>query len=121
MKTRSALLGLIVLGTAASLAAQSAATGGGHPDFSGTWLFSIGLPPLAIKKQTNGVTTVHGIDASANQGAAPASVPGARPSQPAPVYKPEFRAKVKDLADHESKTDEVFYCGRPGIPRSRPP
>src|SRR4029077_3141886 len=54
-------------------------------------------------------------------GAAPASVPGARPSQPEPIYKPEFRAKVKDLADHESKTDEVFYCGRPGVPRIGPP
>jgi hypothetical protein len=121
MKRRSLLLSLLVIGTAASLAAQSGAAAGPHPDFSGTWLFSIGLPPLAIKKQTNGVTTIHGIDASANQGAAPANVPGARPSQPGPVYKPEFRAKVKDLADHESKTDEVFYCGRPGIPRIGPP
>ena len=39
----------------------------------------------------------------------------------APVYKPEFRAKVKDLIDHESKTDPVFYCDRPGIPRIGPP
>jgi hypothetical protein len=121
MNIRSLLLGLIVLGTAASLAAQGGPAPAAHPDFSGTWLFSIGLPPLAIKKQTNGVTTVHGIDASANQGAAQANVAGARPSQAAPVYKPEFRAKVKDLADHESKTDEVFYCGRPGIPRIGPP
>src|SRR5262245_64986066 len=121
MKLRSVLLGLIVAGTAASLAAQSGAVNAPHPDLSGTWLFSIGLPPLAIKKQANGVTTVKGIDASANQGAAPANVAGAKPSQPAPAYKSEFRAKVKDLADHESKTDEVFYCGRPGIPRIGPP
>jgi hypothetical protein len=121
MKPRSLLLGVIVLGTATSLAAQSGTVSGAHPDFSGTWLFSIGLPPLAIKKQAGGVTTVKGIDASANQGAAPANVPGARPSQPEPAYKPEFRAKVKDLAEHESKTDEVFYCGKPGIPRIGPP
>jgi hypothetical protein len=124
MKLRSVLPTLLVIGTAASLAAQSGPagnTGGGHPDFSGTWLFSIGLPPIAIKKQTSGVTSIKGIDASANQGAAPANVPGAKPSQASPVYKPEFRAKVKDLADHESKTDEVFYCGRPGIPRIGPP
>ena len=118
MKPRSLLSIVILLATAASLAAQSPAT---RPDLSGTWLFSIGLPPLAIKKQANGVTSIKGIDASANQGAAPANVPGARPSQAAPVYKPEFRAKVKDLADHESKTDEVFYCGRPGVPRIGPP
>ena len=124
MKLRSALPTLIVLATAASLAAQSGPvsnTNGGHPDLSGTWLFSIGLPPLAIKKQTNGTTSIKGIDASANQGAAPANVPGARPSTPAPVYKPELRAKVKDLFDHESKTDPVFYCDRPGIPRIGPP
>jgi hypothetical protein len=124
MKLRSALPTLIVLAMAASLAAQSGPVGnikGGHPDLSGTWLFSIGLPPLAIKKQTNGTTSIKGIDASANQGAAPANVPGARPSQPAPVYKPELRAKVKDLFDHESKTDPVFYCDRPGIPRIGPP
>jgi hypothetical protein len=121
LKPRSVLLTLIALATATSLAAQSGGANGGHPDLSGTWLFSIGLPPAAIKKQTNGVTSIKGIDASANQGAAPANVPGARPSQPEPVYKPEFRAKVKDLADHQSKTDEVFYCGRPGIPRIGPP
>jgi hypothetical protein len=28
---------------------------------------------------------------------------------------------VKDLFDHESKTDQVFYCGKPGIPRIGPP
>jgi len=86
MKLRSALPTLIVLAMAASMAAQSGPVTnikGGHPDLSGTWLFSIGLPPLAIKKQTNGATSIKGIDASANQGAAPANVPGARPSQPA--------------------------------------
>jgi hypothetical protein len=28
---------------------------------------------------------------------------------------------VKDLADHESRTDPVFYCGKPGVPRIGPP
>ncbi len=37
------------------------------------------------------------------------------------TYKPEFQAKVKDLIDHESRTDPVFYCGRPGVPRIGPP
>jgi hypothetical protein len=109
------LLGLIVIGTAASLAAQSGAVGG-HPDLSGTWLFSIDLPPLAIKRQTNGVTTIKGIDASGRRPAAE-KVTGALAFTAAPVYKPEFRAKAKDLLDHESKTDPVFYCDRPGIPR----
>jgi hypothetical protein len=44
-------------------------------------------------------------------------VKGAQPSTPAPTYKPKYLAKVKDLFDHESKTDPVFYCGKPGVPR----
>ena len=107
----------IALVTAATVAAQS---GGAHPDLSGTWLFSIDLPPLALKRQANGTTTVKTIDAS---GRRPANdkVPGALPSTPAPAYKPELRAKVKNLIDHESHTDPVFYCDRPGIPRIGPP
>src|SRR5204863_2311089 len=49
------------------------------------------------------------------------TVPGALLSTRAPSYKSEFQAKVKYLADNESKTDEVFYCGRPGVPRIGPP
>src|SRR5204863_8953891 len=48
-------------------------------------------------------------------------VPGALESQRAPSYKPEFREKVKVLSENESKTDPVFYCGRPGVPRIGPP
>jgi hypothetical protein len=109
---------LLVFAAAATLAAQSS---NGHPDLSGTWLFSIDLPPIALKRQTNGSTSIKGIDTSGAKNAVKRDVPGALPSQPAPVYKPELRAKVKDLADHESKTDEVFYCGRPGVPRIGPP
>src|SRR3954470_6068236 len=101
---RAGLLAVMLFATAATLVAQS----NGHPDLSGTWLFSIDLPPVALKRQTNGSTSVKSIDASGAKNAANASVPGALPSQPAPVYKPEFRAKVKDLSDHESRTDEVF-------------
>src|SRR5258708_29238712 len=109
MKQRALLLTLIVVTAAATLAAQS---GNGHRDLSGTWLFSIDLPPIALKRTTGGATTVKGIDASGRRPAA-AAVAGALPFTAAPVYTPEFRAKVKDLFDHESKTDPVFYCGRP--------
>src|ERR1051326_6430859 len=103
---------LLVAAAAATLAAQS---NNGHPDLSGTWLFSIDLPPVALKKQTNGQTTIKGIDASGRRPATE-KVAGALPFTDAPVYKPEFRAKGKELFDHESKTDPVFYCDRPGIP-----
>ena len=44
-------------------------------------------------------------------------VPGALPSTPAPSYRPELQAKVKYLSENESKVDQVFYCGKPGVPR----
>ena len=123
MKKQLTVLAAIVTLTAALGAGQTAPPTAGraaaHPDLSGTWLFSIDLPPLAIKRQANGATTVKGVDASGRRAAT--AVPGALPSTPEPSYKPELRAKVKDLFDHESKTDAVFYCGKPGVPRIGPP
>src|SRR5215475_13508662 len=101
---RAALLTIALVATTATLVAQNT---NGHPDLSGTWLFSIDLPPIALKKQTNGQTSVKGIDASGRRPAAE-KVTGALAYTDAPVYKPEFRAKVKDLLDHESKTDQDF-------------
>lgn len=90
-----------------------------HPDLSGVWAYGIDLPPGAIKKQVNGSATIQKV----NKGVVVArtAIKGALPSTPAPSYKPELQAKVKDLFDHESKTDQVFYCGKPGIPRIGPP
>jgi hypothetical protein len=88
----------------------------GHPNLSGTWAYTIDLPPVALKKEVNGSVSFKTIDRSARE---PTETPiqGALPSTPAPSYKPEFRAKVKHLSDNESKLDQVFYCGKPGIPR----
>ena len=91
-----------------------------HPDLSGVWSYAIDRAPAALKKEVNGTVTILKIDQSARHGDA-TSVSGVRPSTPKPSYKPEFLAKVKDLFDHESKTDPVFYCGRPGVPRIGPP
>lgn len=98
-------------------AARSAQT---HPDLSGVWSYAIDRAPLSLKKEVNGVITIQKIDQSARHGDA-TSVRGSLPSAPTPSYKPEYRAKVKDLDDHQSKTDPVFYCGRPGVPRIGPP
>jgi hypothetical protein len=92
----------------------------GHPDLSGIWAYAIDLPPVTLKKEINRKVTITEIDQTA---AKPATrqIPGALPSTPAPTYKPEFQQKVRDLFDNESKTDEVFYCGKPGVPRIGPP
>jgi hypothetical protein len=91
-------------------------TADGHPDLSGVWQFAIDLPPGALKKEANGAVSFKSFDPSARR-PAPTAVPGALPFTAKPTYKPEYLAKVKDLEEHESKTDEVFYCGKPGVPR----
>ena len=91
-----------------------------HPDLSGVWSYAIDRAPAALKKEVNGTVTIQQIDQSARY-ADTTAIRGVRPSTPEPSYKPEFQAKVKDLFDHQSKMDPVFYCGRPGVPRIGPP
>jgi hypothetical protein len=92
-------------------------TADGHPDLSGIWAYTIDLPPVVLKKQVNGTVSLKTIDRSARELGKTMAIPGALPSTPAPSYKPEFREKVKYLSDNESKVDQVFYCGKPGVPR----
>jgi len=91
-----------------------------HPDLSGVWSYAIDRAPAALKKEVNGQVTIQKIDQSARHGDA-STAHGVQPSTPRPTFKPEHLAKVKDLADHESRTDPVFYCGKPGVPRIGPP
>src|SRR5207302_4202785 len=91
-------------------------TADGHPDLSGLWAYTIDLPPVLLKTQINGATSLKSIDRSARE-LGKGNVPAALPWAPAPTYKPEFREKVKQLSDNESKVDPVFYCGKPGVPR----
>ena len=105
---------------AAKPASGAARAADGHPSLNGTWAFSIDLPPAALKKTGGGTVAIKTLEQVSDKRKAQA-VSGALPSTPAPSYKPEFLAKVKNLFDNESKTDPVFYCGRPGIPRIGPP
>jgi len=113
--------GLLLAGLiAAQETAKVKRTADGHPDLSGLWSYAVDLPSGGIKREINGKVTVKQADLS-NRRAPKGEVKGALPFTAAPVYKPEFQAKVKDLIDHESRTDPVFYCGRPGVPRIGPP
>lgn len=112
----AAALAIAGLASAEENQSKAARLADGHPDLSGIWSYAIDLPPVGLKKEVNGSVSVKIIDQSARRGAKE-PVPSALPWTPTPSYKPEFQAKVKYLADNESKTDEVFYCGKPGVPR----
>src|SRR5262249_50217786 len=89
-----------------------------HPDLSGTWANVSAIPQDNLTRQAAGAVS----KTSADRGVVRLdTVPGALPSTRVPSYKAEFQAKVKSLSDNESKTDPVFYCGRPGVPRIGPP
>jgi hypothetical protein len=87
----------------------------GHPDLSGTWAFGVDLPPIGLTKRVDGQVIRTAVDQTARHKIT--DVPGALPWTKAPSYKPEFREKVKYLEANESKTDPVFYCAKPGVPR----
>ena len=91
-----------------------------HPDFSGIWAFSVAIPGGALKRVEDGKTSYATVDLSGRM-PAKVTVPEAMPSTPKPSFKPEFQDKVKYLFDHEAKVDNVFFCGRPGVPRLGPP
>ena len=77
-------------------------TADGHPDLSGTFIYAIDLAPVALKKEVAGKVSVLTVDHTGNH-PVKAPIPNALPFTPAPSYKPEFQAKVKDLIDHESR------------------
>ena len=111
-------VGLLLMGVAAAQQPVEFKRTNGHPDLSGLWAYAVDLPAGGIKKESNGKVTVKQVDLT-NRRAPKSEVKGALPFTAAPAYKPEFQAKVKDLIDHESRTDPVFYCGRPGVPSQR--
>ena len=90
-------------------------TADGHPDLSGLWTYAIDIAPVDLKKTVNGKTTLVKVEQPARH--KPADIAGALPWTKAPSYKPELVAKVADIEAHETKTDGVFHCGRPGVPR----
>jgi hypothetical protein len=118
LATAAALLPVFVVAQQ-SPAEKVARTAKSDPDLSGVWAFGISLPTGGLKRVVNGSATVKTFDQSARR--SQTQVVGALPWTPAPSYKSEFQAKVKYLSDNESKTDEVFYCGKPGVPRIGPP
>ena len=123
---RIVIAALCSLVLAAGLSAQQASkpkasAAPKRPDLSGNWSVRLGLPTSSgLKRQASGVEKTTAIDRLKVNGAV-GQGRGALPWTAAPSYKAEFQAKVADLEANQSKTDPVFYCGRPGVPRVGPP
>ena len=91
------------------------------PDLSGTWAVFLGVNAgSALRREAGGVEETRRLDRTEIRGDVGRGF-GALPWTETPSYKSEFQTKVKDLDDHQSKTDPVFYCGKPGVPRVGPP
>jgi hypothetical protein len=92
-----------------------------RPDLSGTWAIFPGVNATSgLRVEAAGAEQTRRLDRVEIRGAI-GQGRGALPWKEAPSYKPEFQAKVKDLDERQSKTDLVFYCGKPGLPRIGPP
>ena len=83
----------------------------GHPSLEGYWFSGTGsIPPFQYDTSR---------DAQGNIEVKTVRDPSAQPRAPAsqPDYKDELKQKTKDLFFHDNKTDKVYNCGQPGLPR----
>jgi len=98
-------------------------TADGHPDLNGVWSAAGGIASIfrSEKKEDGSIQIKGGDQFYIFTNKRPTGPPPPAAAQNVPSYKPEFAAKVKNLNDNESKLDQVFYCGKPGVPRLGPP
>jgi hypothetical protein len=98
-------------------------TADGHPDLNGVWSAAGGIASIfrSEKKEDGSIQIKGGDQFYIFTNKRPEGPTRQAPPQNIPSYKPEFSEKVKYLNDNESKLDQVFYCGRPGVPRIGPP
>ncbi len=102
---------------------QTPRTADGHPDLNGLWSAAGGIASIfrSEKKEDGSIQIKGGDQFYIFTNKRPDGPPPQAFQQNAPSYKPEFSEKVKYLNDNESKLDQVFYCGKPGVPRIGPP
>lgn len=83
-------------------------TADGHPDLSGMWYRRV-FGPITQRVGKSIVLVT------------PTTAAGDGYHPGVPKYKPQFMAKVKELADDQVNVDPAFTCGPPGLPRIGPP
>ncbi len=87
----------------------------GHPSLEGYWFSGTGsIPPMQYDTTRDAKGDIEVKTVRDPSGPPRASGPNAG-SQP--DYKDELKQKTKDLFFHDNKTDKVYNCGQPGLPR----
>ena len=82
----------------------------GHPSLEGYWYSGTGsIPPIQYDTTRDAKGNIE-VKAGPRTPASPNA--GSQPD-----YKDELKQKTKDLFFHENKTDKVYNCGQPGLPR----
>jgi len=101
----------------------------GHPDLNGTWNPLVGHV-IATERAKSGagqtlpdgsIVATYSYERRYNTGGGGGRGRGGARAASKPEYKPELAAKVKDLEDHQNRTDPSFKCLAPGVPRIGPP
>ena len=99
----------------AALAKRPTPRVGGHPSLEGYWFSGTGsIPPIqydTTRDAKGGIEVKTVRDPSEPPRNFGQDAPGL------PDYKDELKQKTKDLFFHENKTDKVYNCGQPGLPR----
>jgi len=88
---------------------------GGHPSLEGYWFSGTGsIPPFQYDTTRDAKGDIE-VKTVRDPGEAPRPTSASPDNQP--DYKDELKPKTKDLFFHDNKTDKVYNCGQPGLPR----
>jgi len=87
----------------------------GHPSLEGYWFSGTGsIPPFQYDTTRDAKGDIE-VKTVRDPSEAPRPTSASPDNQP--DYKDELKQKTKDLFFHENKTDRVYNCGQPGLPR----
>ena len=118
MRNRAIVTGAVALVFTSVLwgAASAPRLLNGHPDLNGTWENGGGIDFVKPLAGAKGSVCVTGCAAPGQKPAPRAVVVPDRP-----VYKPQYVARVQELAAKQVQFDPVLRCRPPGVPRIGPP
>ena len=99
----------------AALAQRPTPRAYGHPSLEGYWFSGTGsIPPFQYDTARDAKGNIE--VKTVRDPSEPPRASGANASSQ-PDYKDELKQKTKDLFFHDNKTDKVYNCGQPGLPR----